>query len=562
MKFEIEKLAKIFLVAVIIISFGAALWMIKTPNGLVEKSAPFIAIVPASTPEPTMTPGITPEIEITPMPTPNLNITTWKIYKNDQYGFEIKYNPTWQIDLMQSSIYSFIADETRNKLIKLYGFNKDFDKDNFKVKQSPYGKEYFISITNKDISVSIDSFLEKNPDENMNIFGYPAGPPLMYENRFVKKIKKGDAEWLMTESYGYTMDGDYYSISYETSKDKNLYSISYGSNECGVLPEELQDKSKIEYDRFPVVINDKKGFEDFLGKCSYFSKESLQELDLFISNFKFTEKNNKTEVDILGYDIYIENKGVGNILTTNDLLTSGVSDIFPKPDKNLLNISGAVPNYLCKKTQYFDRVILSPDQKNILFHVDGFGDFQDCNGYDWYGVYNIKTKKSVGLTGTAQFGWLNNGKYFFQRSYDTLDLYVQEEITTEMKPLKSYATTCFSNNTPQGKAQKDGSDPNSLRGYYQRRNDPYVSNVIGFYLSELLKYEQVSCDNKDYLESRIAKIKNVRPVQVEIVNFIPSERNNKIIIISAVKNNSNEAMEYKWELNIINNEIKLINQNL
>ncbi|MBU4338113.1 PT domain-containing protein [Patescibacteria group bacterium] len=86
--------SKIILAIVVLAALGAIAYSValkKVPPVAVQPT-----VSPIITPQPTaMEPTLTPTPVITTEPTPNIDISDWKIYRNDKYGFEIKYPSGW-----------------------------------------------------------------------------------------------------------------------------------------------------------------------------------------------------------------------------------------------------------------------------------------------------------------------------------------------------------------------------------------------------------------------------------------------------------------------------------
>lgn len=88
---------KTILTVVILVALGTIAYFVMPKNfsPIAVQPTPSLTITPTatSTPEPTVTPILKPTI--TPIPTSNMDITSWKIYKNEKFRYEVKYPLTW-----------------------------------------------------------------------------------------------------------------------------------------------------------------------------------------------------------------------------------------------------------------------------------------------------------------------------------------------------------------------------------------------------------------------------------------------------------------------------------
>lgn len=104
---------KIIFVIVILVAAGLIVYFVMSKNSLpvaVQPTAspivtPTVIITP--TPVPTLTP--TPVESI--MPTPNIDISSWKIYKNEDYGYSVEYPSAWLIKTRENYQVHFLAPE-------------------------------------------------------------------------------------------------------------------------------------------------------------------------------------------------------------------------------------------------------------------------------------------------------------------------------------------------------------------------------------------------------------------------------------------------------------------
>ncbi len=106
-------IVKIVLTVASIVSIGTALG--ATVYFSVLKNNPPVAVQPT----PTTTPILTPTISLTPVPTvtPTTDTSDWKTYRNEQFGYEIKYPENWYLyDVDSSDIFVQPDKETPDNI--------------------------------------------------------------------------------------------------------------------------------------------------------------------------------------------------------------------------------------------------------------------------------------------------------------------------------------------------------------------------------------------------------------------------------------------------------------
>lgn len=142
--------------------------------------SPTVSASPTASPSPTFTPTSTPQPSSTP--TPSVDVSSWKTYRNDEYGFEIKYP-------------NFFATATTKSY---YGYERGFPE----VKLDTLIEFHQARYLNVDFVIDIDAN-EKNIEELEKIYDHNSSSPSYYLNSkkeiSINKHKGIEYRWGMLE---------------------------------------------------------------------------------------------------------------------------------------------------------------------------------------------------------------------------------------------------------------------------------------------------------------------------------------------------------------------------
>lgn len=194
-------IVKIVLTVASIVSIGTALG--ATIYFGVLKNSPPVAVQPTPSITQVLTPTVTPTL--IPTITPNIDTSDWKTYKNEKYGYEIKYPSEWQggeessvakvasftpekRDMAQAGFWVYLYENPENLSTKDW-WVKDYKKGDAKytykgiirfseINMDVYKEEsglefqYYISSKNSNIYLIVSPLVEEKMNQILSTFKF------------------------------------------------------------------------------------------------------------------------------------------------------------------------------------------------------------------------------------------------------------------------------------------------------------------------------------------------------------------------------------------------------
>lgn len=303
-----------------------------------------------------------------------VDTSDWKVYKNEDLGFEFKYPKGWVIE--KPTVDNFGA------VVYLNSPRNEEHKEDLKNDNRTFGEDYMY-----DITVSFYKNIEKEPENEMNNLNAKTIRELIDKNSVITDAKKirfmdNKVAWEMTWG-GFS---SYYVILIENDKG-NIYKILFGNID---KREKLSTEEKGFLENFKIK---GKLFNSSLINLNFIypSESEYQELDVYEKNkiahigkaVSFTDQNDVSpDFDIITKDFLLK-EGINftdivkiNLNSENPvhLIMNEYEEKVIKKGEYLYQIIG-FQNYECSPGVGSQLVYLFPKEsefKYALFYLGGY----------------------------------------------------------------------------------------------------------------------------------------------------------------------------------------------